>query len=366
MIETCELSDSTVLRRTSAEPSEAWDSFVAGCPGGDLVQTTAWATTKRAVGLHTSLTLAHGAGGNIVGGGLIIIKEVILGFRLGYVARGPLIDTKATTADEVVGDLITSARDMGAQILVVQPPLNGDGCESALAARGFELGCPPVAPEATIRVNLERTDDELLAAMSEMRRRNVRKILRGNLTVEQDDDVTIFQRLHSATAARQGFVPIDLSTLRAQWNVLGPAGHCVMFIARHGGTPVAGLWLTSFAGVVTFKLAGWDATADGGRNANEALHWAAMRWARANGAHSYDFGGFDRQVTELLAAGRPLPDGFTKTPAYFKLGFGGTPMLLPRARWSLIGSGRPFLQAPTRWLFATRWARGIAHRLRSA
>ena len=367
MIETCELSaGSAILRRTSAEPSSAWDGFVARCAGGDLVQTTAWATTKRAVGLHTSLTLAHGAGGDIVGGGMMIIKEVMLGLRLGYVARGPLIDTKATTPDEIIGDLIASARDMGAQILVVQPPLNGEACEAALAARGFELGCPPVAPEATIRIDLARTDDDLLAAMSEMRRRNVRKTLRGSLAVEQSDDVGAFQRLHSATATRQGFVPIDAGTLQAQWNVLAPAGHCAMFIARHAGAPVAGLWLTSFAGVVTFKLAGWDATADGGRNANEALHWTAMRWARANGARAYDFGGFDRNVTELLAEGRALPEGFTKTPAYFKLGFGGTPMLLPRARWSLIGSGRRFLQTPARWLFSTHWARGIAHRLRSA
>ena len=255
---------------------------------------------------------------------------------------------------------------MGAHMLVVQPPLDGQACEQALAARGFELGCPPVAPEATIRMDLTRTDDQLIAGMSEMRRRNIRKTLRGNLTVEQEDDVEVFQRLHSATAARQGFVPIDVGTLQAQWKVLAPAGYCAMFIARHAGTPVAGLWLTSFAGVVTFKLAGWDAAADGGRNANEALHWAAMRWARATGARAYDFGGFDRRATELIAAGQPLPAEFTKTPAYFKLGFGGTPILLPKARWSFIGGGRRILQAPARWLFATDWARGIAHRLRSA
>ncbi len=255
---------------------------------------------------------------------------------------------------------------MGVHLLVVQPPLGGEAFDVALAARGFELGCPPVAPEATIRIDLTRTDDELLAEMSEMRRRNVRKVLRSELTVQQDDDVGLFQRLHGATAARQGFVPIDEATLRAQWNVLAPAGLCAIFIARKGSKPVAGLWLTSFAGVVTFKLAGWDAAVEGGRNANEALHWAAMRWARTTGARTYDLGGFDRRAAELIAANESLPADFTKTPAFFKLGFGGSPMLLPKARWSFVGRGRRFLKAPARWVLATPWIRGIANRLRSA
>lgn len=364
MIPQC-VSTGLVLRRTSAEPDAAWDDFVAASPGGDLVQTTAWATTKREVGLQTSLTTAHGPDGEIVGGGLVIIKEVLTGFRLGYVPRGPVVNAGPDAASQVVDALISSARSKGVQLLIIQPPLGGDACDSALASRGFELGCPGVAPEATIRLDLTRTDEQLLASMSEMRRRNVRKAVRSQLTIEQENDVALFQRLHSATAARQRFVPIDVATLRAQWNVLAPAGHCAMFIARSEGKPVAGLWLTSFAGVVTFKLAGWDASVDGVRNANEALHWTAMRWARSTGARAYDLGGFDRRATELIAAGQPLPPDFTKTPAFFKLGFGGPPILLPKARWSFIGSGQRFLQAPARWVFTTHWARGIANRLRS-
>jgi peptidoglycan pentaglycine glycine transferase (the first glycine) len=364
MISQCELP-TPALRRSSAEPHADWDRFVERCPGGDLVQTTAWATTKRGVGMQTSLTTAHGSDGEIVGGGLVIIKEVLTGVRLGYVPRGPVINGGSDSAATVVDGLISSARSKGVQLLIIQPPLGGEACEPALTARGFEPGCPGVAPEATIRLDLTRTDEQLLAGMSEMRRRNVRKAMKSQLVIEQDDDVALFQRLHSATAARQRFVPIDLATLRAQWDVLAPAGHCAMFIARHEGKPVAGLWLTSFAGVVTFKLAGWDASIDSVKNANEALHWTAMRWARSTGAHTYDLGGFDRRATELITAGQALPPEFTKTPAFFKLGFGGTPILLPKARWSFIGSGQRLLQAPARWMFTTPWAKGIANRLRS-
>src|SRR5262245_24209424 len=201
MIPQCELPI-PALRRSSAEPHTEWDRFVERCPGGDLVQTTAWASTKRGVGLQTSLTTAHGPDGEIVGGGLVIVKEVLTGVRLGYVPRGPLLGGSDSAA-AVVDGLISSARSKGVQLLIIQPPLGGEACELALTARGFEPGCPAVAPEATIRLDLRRTDEQLLAAMSEMRRRNVRKAIKSQLVIEQDDDVALFQRLHSATAARQ-------------------------------------------------------------------------------------------------------------------------------------------------------------------
>jgi lipid II:glycine glycyltransferase (peptidoglycan interpeptide bridge formation enzyme) len=352
-----------VVRRTAGEPDSAWDEFVASCPGGDLVQTTAWAATKRAVGQETSLVTLNDQS-RIVGGGLIIARRLPAGLRVGYVSRGPLVDSPRAAAERVLDEVIGMARSMGVRLLIVQPALGGEAMDGALAARGFEPGCPPVAPEATIQLDLTRSEDELLEGMSSMRRRNIRKAVSSELSVERSHDVELFQRLHSATARRQGFVPIDITTLRAQWDGLAPGGHCALFIARTAGTPVAGLWLTAFAGVVTFKLSGWDAQADGGRNANEALHWAAIRWARANGAKRYDLGGFDRRAAELIIARQPLPEAFTRTAGYFKLGFGSSVVLLPPARWSLLGTRRRFLQAPARWILAAPWLEKFSHRLR--
>jgi hypothetical protein len=351
------------VRRTAAEPDPAWDEFAARCPGGDLLQTTAWATTKRAIGQETSLlTLRHGP--RIVGGGVIIARRFLGGIRVGYVPRGPLFDPDRVTADRVIDELIASARAMGVRLLIVQPPLGGEAVDGALALRGFKLGCPPVAPEATIWLDLTRTDDELIAGMSRMRRRNLRKALQSDLAVEQGDDIEVFQRLHSATAARQGFSPFDVPAIRAQWDTLAPGGLCALFIARHAGKPVAGLFVTSFAGVVTCKLSGWDA-ADGARSANDALHWAAARWARTAGATTFDLGGFDRRAAALLLANQPLPEGFEKTAGFFKLNFGGSVVVFPQARWSLFGMGRWLLQGPAKWVLTRPWLGRFARRFRA-
>jgi hypothetical protein len=90
-----------------------------------------------------------------------------------------------------------------------------------------------------------------------------------------------------------------------------------------------------------------------------------MRWARTTGAREYDLGGFDTRAAELLAAGERLPDAFTRTPGYFKLGFGGSVIMFPKARWSLLGIGHRLLRAPVRWVLGTPWVARAAYRLRS-
>jgi hypothetical protein len=230
----------------------------------------------------------------------------------------------------------------------------------------FDVGLPGIAPEATLRLDLRLKDEELLATMSSMRCRNIRKALRGQFEVREEQDVELFYRLHAATAARQCFAPTELRNLRAQWNALAPSGNCTVLIARHGGSPVAGLWLTRFAGTVTFKLPGWDAV-NAPPNANEALHWAAIQWARRSGAHIYDLGGFDRRSAEMIIGNKPLAEGFQKTPSYFKLGFGGMPILLPQARFifthrlvdaSIGRAAQHFLASPTSRKLVYRFRNG--------
>src|SRR5262249_47322465 len=166
--------------------------------------------------------------------------------------------------------------------------------------------------------------------------RNLRKALRAGFEVRQGDDIELFHRLHVATAKRQGFVPASPENLRAQWDLLAPRANCTMFIARYHGVAAAGIWVTRFAGTVTFKWAGGDASSPAAPHANDAVHWAAIQWARTNGDHTYDLGGFDRRSAECLVSRGPMPDGFDHSPSFYKRSFGGTAVLLPRARFQLL------------------------------
>ncbi len=311
----------------------AWDALVEGTPGGDLAQTTLWAASRRQLGFRCHRIAVTLSDQKLIGGCMLYSKRVAPGVWLGSIPRGPLVFVDSPYAPSTtVREVTAFARRHGITLLVIQPPGGGSNIEAALVSAGFRLGVHSIAPEATLSLDLRLKDEELLAAMSSKRRQIIRKALRAQFEVREEQDIELFHHLHTLTAKRQGFVPVELRNLRAQWETLAPSGNCIVLIARYGGSPIAGLWLTRFAGTLTEKLAGWDA-ASAPANANEALHWAAIQWARRSGAHTYDWGGFDRRSAEMMIGNMPLGDGFQQTPSYFKLSFGGSLILLPRARF---------------------------------
>ncbi|HET6375941.1 MAG TPA: hypothetical protein VFF88_07805, partial [Methylocella sp.] len=69
---------------------------------------------------------------------------------------------------------------------------------------------------------------------------------------------------------------------------------------------------------------------------------------------------------EAILAGMPLGEDFHKTPGYFKLGFCGTPILLPRARFKFTPRLADTALGPVASRFLmSHTARRIAHRMRS-
>jgi lipid II:glycine glycyltransferase (peptidoglycan interpeptide bridge formation enzyme) len=361
----CE-STGYAVRCVQAGLDPVWDALVEETKG-DLVQTTRWAESRQRLGFRAYHITIATAGWQLLGGCLIYIKRVAPACRVASIPRGPLMFASgATAASAVVRGIVACARRAGVRVLVIQPPEATPVLDEALTEIGFRPGVPSVAPEATIRLDLSRSDEELLCAMSTMRRQNLRKALRSGLEVCQDDDVGLSHRLHVATAQRQGFVPATRENLRAQWDLLAHHASCAMFIARYQGVAAAGIWVTRFAGTVTSKLAGWDASSAAPPHASDAVHWAAIHWARTNCDRTYDLGGFDRRSAECLISRGPMPDDFHRSPSFYKLGFGGTAVLLPRARFLLLPTLTDLaLGRAAQSLFASSGVHRLAQHLRN-
>jgi len=315
----------------------AWDALVEATPGGDLAQTTPWAVSRQRLGFRSYRITIMTAGQELLGGCLMYAKRLAPAWWVASIPRGPLLFTpESSAASAVVRAILASARRGGVRVLVVQPPEAAPALDEATISAGFRPGGPSVAPEATIRLDLRHSDEELLSSMSRGRRQDLRKALLAGFEVSQGEDIELFHRLHVATAKRRGFVPASRENLRAQWELLAPHANCTMFIARYRGVAAAGIWVTRFAGTVTGKLVGWDVSIPAPPHANDALHWAAIRWARTNGYRTYDLGGIDRRSAECLVSGGPIPEGFHHSSGFYKLSFGGTAMLLPRTRFLLL------------------------------
>ncbi|HMR31262.1 MAG TPA: peptidoglycan bridge formation glycyltransferase FemA/FemB family protein [Amaricoccus sp.] len=348
--------------------ADTWDHFVASV-AGDVTQTTAWGRSKQATGSSVVMAISRAESG-IRGGALILIKRLARFVAVGYVARGPLLLPSATGTDvvAVLDEIERQARRRGLLHLVIQPPLGGDAIAAELAARGYSSDAPEVSPGATLLIDLTQGADAVLAGMSPSRRRNVRQATQGGLDVGSGDrdDIERFQSLHASSAGRQGFQPLPTSYLFAQWDALRPASAVELVTASLAGRTIAGIWLTVCHGTVTYRLPGWSGEA-ARLQPNVACHWYAIRQAIGRGDHSYDLGGIDRSLAAAILHGEPGPPHGPQTPAAFKLGFGGDPVLLPRAfQRTLNPLARPLVRAVLAGFGESQLLRAFLKRLRAS
>jgi lipid II:glycine glycyltransferase (peptidoglycan interpeptide bridge formation enzyme) len=357
------VSSVDVLRR----PSPEWDGFVGTHPHGDVVQSTVWGLSKQDIGRVPLLITARRKDGVLVGGALLVDSPLKLGVRMAYIARGPVvIGDNPSVLRAVLETAVACSRARRLGGLIVQLPEGCDERDHVLDEADFAPGGIAVAPEATIRIDITQENEAILRGMSGMRRRNLRRAPEAALDIGESEDVGTFHALHRATSRRGDFTPLSLDYIQAQWRALAPSSAVSLLLARYHGKPVAGVWLSRFGGVVTFRLAGWDPAPIAPKHVNEALHWAAIQWSRAKGAHTYDFGGFDRVTAERILNGEPPAAGFERSHHFFKLGFCGTPVLLPRARFLLLNSlAHRAARSIVPVVLRSRAARGLAQGLRS-
>jgi len=322
----------------------AWEHFVEAHPAGDVVQTAAWGRSKAAMGFRTAIATSHTPDGELEGGGLVVARRVaLLGGRLplltvGYVARGPLVTgDDPARIDRVLDALERTARQLGVAHLVVQPAAGGEAVTARLTARGYDAGAVPVAPVCTLVLDLEAELDDLIAGMSSSQRRNLRKAKKLGVQVRRADeaDLETFHALQVATAERQGYPPLTLAYLQAQWRALRPLGAAEIFLASTPEAPqrpIAGTLVTAYAGTVVDKVPGWTGEA-AALNPKLACIWAAISWAKSSGFRRFDLGGLDCAVAAAVLNGeRATEEHGERNPAAFKLRFGGRVLILPEAR----------------------------------
>jgi peptidoglycan pentaglycine glycine transferase (the first glycine) len=354
-----------VLEPTGADP---WDAFVASCPGGSITQTSAWAAAKRRLGFE-SIAVVDRDGETILGGAEIIVRRFRPIGALGYVAGGPMLqDVDEWSVARSIRRIEEAAQAAGVTVLIVQPPEGGEATTAALASAGYITDSPPVAPTASVRLDLRQDVDRLLARMSRDKRRNMRRFaVESPLCLRAGDaaDIPLFARLHAAAAERQGFRARSIGYLRAHWEALAPRGWVRMLFAEVDGEAVAATWLTAFGASVVPRLVGWNGKG-AAHKPNEACDWGAISWARDNDYRYYDLGGLDRKIAERLVAGEPFPQAHQQSADGFKYRFGGDVVLLPLPRLKVLRPmARPLVHAALRAMGRARWAVRLSARLRS-
>jgi lipid II:glycine glycyltransferase (peptidoglycan interpeptide bridge formation enzyme) len=313
---------------TLADPE--WDRFVEATPGGTYQQSSMWAQVKSVAGWRpVRIRLARD--GAVVAGCQVLVRRVARFGAVGYVPYGPLVadgDGAALSAVlDAVQDLVRQERLL---YLKLQPPPDGTDMAGALRKRRFvpvPVSLDP-APRMTVRVDLRRSPDAMLAAMRARSRTYIRQAQRRGVVVREgrEDELPAFCDLVTATGHRQGFSPYPRAYYEQLWRSF--RGRVHMLVAEYEGDILSGTLLLAFGDTVSYKMGGWS----GGHREvrpNALLHWTGMQWAKGQRHRYYDLEGINAAIGEAILSGRDMADLYASGVipfngvTHFKLGLGG-------------------------------------------
>lgn len=305
------------MRAVTCTDRASWNDFVGGA-GGSLLQSWQWGEFKRRQGWSVLRLLA--VQGSEPRAGMQVLARIIpLAGAFLYAAEGPVLLDQDWTGDAApLATLLAEARRRGrargALTLRLDPLTADPGARAALAARGLRRSPENVQPSATAVVDLDRTEEELLARLEKGARYLVRRAQRDGVAVRPGSaaDIAPFAAMLARTGRRKGFGVRGEAYLRDLDAMLRASGSGDFMVAELGGE-IVGAILTGTFGPRSSAL--YAASNDAGRkvSAQYLLHWTAMLRARSLGCTVYDFRG--------IGAGDD-PDDHWAGMTFFKQRFG--------------------------------------------
>jgi vancomycin resistance protein VanK len=329
-------------------------TFVASRRSASFLQTPAWGRVKSE---WRRESLGWFAGDELVGAGLVLYRQLPKVKRyLAYLPEGPLIDWSSASLEEWLAPMAVHLKGQGAFGVRMGPPVVTRAWTAAQVKAGIaddavrrlddlpperrdDTGARVVAqlrdlgwrqqqaeggfaagqPQYVFQIPLAgRTEDDVLAGMNQLWRRNIKKAAKLGVEVTEsaaEGDLKAFHDLYVHTAERDHFTPRPLTYFRTMLEALGGErpDRIRLWFARHEGDLVAAT-IAIRVGAHAWYSYGASSTEKRDVRGSNAIQWAMIRDALASGADVYDL----RGITDTLD-----PDDPHVGLIQFKVGTGG-------------------------------------------
>jgi lipid II:glycine glycyltransferase (peptidoglycan interpeptide bridge formation enzyme) len=306
---------------------------------GSFLQTPAWGRLKTD---WRAESLGWFRGSELVGAGLVLYRSLPrIGRSLAYLPEGPVLQGDLWTSPdalEVLRTLRDHVKGQGAFGLRIGPPVPvrrwsaatvkaaiadetvgslrdvpadetavaGVDLRALLERLGFthlgsDDGFAAGQPEFVFQLPLSgRSEDDVLAGMNQLWRRNIKKSAKQGVVVTQGTaaDLPDFHRVYTETARRDHFTPRPLSYFQRMVEVMRAEDpdRIRLYLAHHDGALVAATtWVR--VGEHTWYSYGASTAAKREVQGSTAIQWQMMRDAMAAGATVYDL----RGITDTVA-----------------------------------------------------------------
>ncbi|MBV6394871.1 MAG: Lipid II:glycine glycyltransferase [Anaerolineales bacterium] len=323
-----------------------WNNLISNLPNPHFLQTYEWGQVKAKYGwspLYAVWTKDRFSvtpqGGNVsdqsadnlslitddcIAAALILKRQILqnsFAARLSilYLPKGPLLDwTNESLRNRVLDDLQSFAKKEGAIFLKCDPDValgtgvpqsaddaedkNGSAITSELKRRGWRYSSDQIQFKNTVVIDLNPTEDELLARMKQKTRYNIRLAEKKgvSLRVGNLEDLGMLYKMYAETSVRDGFVIRGEEYYLTVWKMFMQASvetlkrsnvpACEPLIAEVNNQPVAAIFVFYFAGRA-YYVYGMSRDAHREKMPTYLLQWEAMKRAKARGCATYDLWG---------------------------------------------------------------------------
>lgn len=321
---------------TRALKDDAWDAFLAEVAGGHHVQSAAWAEIKAPLGWQVFRLKVLDEGKLIAGVQVLVVRKKLFG-KLAFASKGPVFfEANQELAQYLLEGLQGLIKQEGIRYFVTQPPIMSPGLKNVLMQTGFTASDIKLAPKSTVIVDLQVSEDDLLMQMRKKTRQYIKRGLREGLRVREGSrkDMKAFYDLLRFSAKRLGFSPFAQTYYQDMWQTFKSGSvktqDSTLFIAELNQEVITGLLVIGFNDTVITKTIGWTGL-HATYHPNEAVYWAAIKWAKAKGYRYCDLEGIEDAAADSLLRGESLSEALRHTASFFKIGFGGEVTRVPHA-----------------------------------
>jgi len=325
-----------VITHQEIHDKAAWNDAIQGLPGISILQTWQWGQAKSAFGWQPYYYLWKRDGDRVVAAALILMRRLpLFDLRTIYVPQGPLLDwnDKALYL-RVLQDIESIAKSLGAFSLKLDPEVilsfdeeidpnrdeagMGRDVTDNLKDLGYISSSQQIQFKYTAWLRLDASEEELLKAMKQKTRYNIRLAGRKGISIRRgsEQDLDLLYQMYLETSIRDGFIIRPRAYYQHVWSLFMRDNMAAPLIAEVEGQPVAGLMLFHF-GKRSWYLYGMSTSQHREKMPNYLLQWEAIRISKNLGCAIYDLWG--------------APDVFAKTDDMwgvyrFKKGLGAEPV----------------------------------------
>ncbi len=276
-----------------AASRDEWDGFVKSHSEANFLQSWDFYEFHIARGKKVMRRLAYD-GDKIVGAYAGVVETAKRGKYMA-IAGGPILDwTNKKLAREVFDDIRKQGLDAGGVFVRVRPQLElSDKSLKLMAELGLKRAPMYLSVEFAGVLNLEKSEEEILAGASQGFRRKLRKACKNDIEITaetSDEAIAEFCRLEKLHAQRQKYVAFSSDFLKKQFEAFREGGEVLIYTARKDGETLAQNFMIFYGPEASYHY-GVSSELGTKYSAAPLLHMEAMKEARKRGCIRYNLWG---------------------------------------------------------------------------